>query len=683
MPRASRSGCCAAELDALREGGAALTDVESLRAELETLRDGADRVAELAVALESLREDGAARADVEVLRAELKTLRAAAEQAEAAGERDAKGSADRIEQIAGLARAAHDAAAAGRADQDELRAAVARLGGELVVAREQVEQAAEEALGARGPCRRGRRGREAPPARMPAACARTPQQLRREQAAGNDRLEAAAADVARVDRELSGVPRSRSRVGGGERARPRLDAPADRRRAHRGAGRRRSCRERGARGRAAGRARRGAPPLAEQAGSGVAELRAEVGAVRTLAELANAVAEQSRLASEKQLLAAQAETVVDPGEQAAQVFREMLGLATTSRSGTLEKPQEKPAPEPRSARPGFDDDPAPMATIGIDGKFKQLNPSFCRLVGYQEHEFAKAALAVSARPLALCPAAGGVLRADHGHAGARPRREHVHARRRADGPDHRGDQAVKGEDGRTSHLLLRVEERERAELSGGRTPDERNRAADERAEGAPRAGAASPTNRRIPNPSSAPSSEPRAAPHSPSGPGQPRGPRAADRPAGPPGSAPELAKPRRWFRRFVALIALVFIGAALYVINATFQPFQDEREEAGGVAVQIPEGADAGSIGELLERKGVVADARFFELNATLTLRRGKLLTGNYVLRRNMTNGAAIDALLQGPKVRVVRTFDVTVPEGLSRREAAPAFDRAASRAPT
>ena len=51
----------------------------------------------------------------------------------------------------------------------------------------------------------------------------------------------------------------------------------------------------------------------------------------------------------------------------------------------------------------------------------------------------------------------------------------------------------------------------------------------------------------------------------------------------------------------------------------------------------------------------MIADAPFFELNATLTLRRGKLLTGNYVLRRDMTNGAAIDALLQGPKVRVVR----------------------------
>jgi UPF0755 protein len=145
---------------------------------------------------------------------------------------------------------------------------------------------------------------------------------------------------------------------------------------------------------------------------------------------------------------------------------------------------------------------------------------------------------------------------------------------------------------------------------------------------------------------------------------------------GRPALPPSSPKPRRWFRRLAAVAALAFIGSALWIINSTFQPFQDEREQEGGVAVQVPAGADAGSIGRLLESKGVIEDARFFELNATLTLRRGKLRTGNYVLRRNMTNGAAIDALLQGPKVRVVKTFEVTVPEGLSRREAAPAVDR-------
>ena len=123
------------------------------------------------------------------------------------------------------------------------------------------------------------------------------------------------------------------------------------------------------------------------------------------------------------------------------------------------------------------------------------------------------------------------------------------------------------------------------------------------------------------------------------------------------------------------MIALAFIGAALWAINETFQPFQGAGDEQGGVAVRIPEGADARAIGQLLEDKGVIKDARFFEINATLTLRRGKLVTGNYLLRRRMTNGAAIDALMQGPEVRVVKTFDVTIPEGLSRREAAPAAD--------
>jgi len=145
---------------------------------------------------------------------------------------------------------------------------------------------------------------------------------------------------------------------------------------------------------------------------------------------------------------------------------------------------------------------------------------------------------------------------------------------------------------------------------------------------------------------------------------------------GRPALPPTSPKPRRWFRRGLALLALLAIGAALYAINETFQPFQRENEQEGGVAVQIPAGADARSIGRLLQGKGVVEDARFFELNATLTLRRGKLRTGNYVLRRNMTNGAAIDALIQGPKVRVVKTFSVSIPEGQSRRESARAIDK-------
>jgi uncharacterized YceG family protein len=218
---------------------------------------------------------------------------------------------------------------------------------------------------------------------------------------------------------------------------------------------------------------------------------------------------------------------------------------------------------------------------------------------------------------------------------------------------------------------------------GGRTPEERRRAAEERA--ARRAARERGEHYEPPpeprfDPEPEPAFQPLPAARRAAVAERPPVSRAAraqrigkpGRPALPPSSP----KPRRWFRRLVALLALLFIGAALYGINETFQPLRDEHEQEGGVAVQIPPGADARSIGRLLERKGVIEDARFFELNATLTLRRGKLRTGNYVLRRNMTNGAAIDALLQGPKVRVVKTFSVTIPEGLSRREAAPAIDK-------
>jgi uncharacterized YceG family protein len=140
--------------------------------------------------------------------------------------------------------------------------------------------------------------------------------------------------------------------------------------------------------------------------------------------------------------------------------------------------------------------------------------------------------------------------------------------------------------------------------------------------------------------------------------------------AGRPNLPAHSPRPMRTARRLLALLALLGIGVALYVINATFQPFHGDG--TGSVAVRIPPGVDAGQIGAILAERGVVANARFFELNATLTFRRGDLREGRYVLRRDMSNGQAIEALMQGPKVRVVRTFTVTIPEGLSVREAAP-----------
>jgi len=127
-------------------------------------------------------------------------------------------------------------------------------------------------------------------------------------------------------------------------------------------------------------------------------------------------------------------------------------------------------------------------------------------------------------------------------------------------------------------------------------------------------------------------------------------------------------------RRVLAVLALAFIGGALWLINATFQPFHDDP--TGAVTVEVPAGADAGRIGELLAAAGVIDSARLFEANATLTLRRAKLRPGKYTLPKGMSNGAAIEALMQGPKAKVVRTFKFTIPEGRSRRETIPLVEK-------
>jgi uncharacterized YceG family protein len=166
----------------------------------------------------------------------------------------------------------------------------------------------------------------------------------------------------------------------------------------------------------------------------------------------------------------------------------------------------------------------------------------------------------------------------------------------------------------------------------------------------------------------------------PAPPPPPRRPRAAARrPVPPRGPRTTLNNPRsngrrpagaprhRFPRRILAVLALALIGGALWLINATFQPFHGDPK--GAVVVTVPAGADAGEIGKLLKSAGVVDNAKLFEANATVTLRRSKLRPGKYTLPKDMTNGAAIEALMQGPKARVVKTFKFTLPEGRSRRE--------------
>ena len=125
---------------------------------------------------------------------------------------------------------------------------------------------------------------------------------------------------------------------------------------------------------------------------------------------------------------------------------------------------------------------------------------------------------------------------------------------------------------------------------------------------------------------------------------------------------------RRWGRIVAAAITLVLLGVAAWLLISLFQPFKGESD-GPAVRVSIPRGATLGDIADLLEERGVISSAGFFELRARLAGRSGELKPGSYELREDMSFTAALDALEQGvpPNVTVV-----SIPEGLSRREIAP-----------
>lgn len=120
-------------------------------------------------------------------------------------------------------------------------------------------------------------------------------------------------------------------------------------------------------------------------------------------------------------------------------------------------------------------------------------------------------------------------------------------------------------------------------------------------------------------------------------------------------------------RRAAAVAALTLAGVvAAWFAFSLWQPFHGRGH--GTVAVTIPRGATLGEVAALLERRGVVADAGFFELRARLAGLGSRIEAGTYRLRRDMSYGAAIAVLSKGAAEHVLR---ITIPEGLSRREIA------------
>jgi PAS domain S-box-containing protein len=131
--------------------------------------------------------------------------------------------------------------------------------------------------------------------------------------------------------------------------------------------------------------------LAGEALGELQQARAEAEEARRSADEARARAEQAQAEAELARRAA-----YEALEQASGAW-DGYGSADRSRftrmpaSGHVELPpvRESPRFEPpsRPRREGFDDMPVPMATIDLDGHFRELNYRFSELVGYSEKDF--------------------------------------------------------------------------------------------------------------------------------------------------------------------------------------------------------------------------------------------------------------------------------------------------------
>ena len=113
-------------------------------------------------------------------------------------------------------------------------------------------------------------------------------------------------------------------------------------------------------------------------------------------------------------------------------------------------------------------------------------------------------------------------------------------------------------------------------------------------------------------------------------------------------------------------IALFFV---VLLVVAGFWLNRQVHGHPGGptVRVTVPQGSSAGSIGSLLNRKGVIGNPTVFRLYAMVT-RPGPLQSGEYEFRHHESMGHVLSALQGGGQAAVHK---VTIPEGSSLRQIA------------
>jgi PAS domain S-box-containing protein len=105
------------------------------------------------------------------------------------------------------------------------------------------------------------------------------------------------------------------------------------------------------------------------------------------------MAHMAEAAHQAEFRAEQAEEAAAAAAEAAVLARRSAEEASSQEDRDPRRPlfgRKRDTEPAREKLPGFDDVPDPMATIGMDGRFRELNQAFTDLVGYSEEDFRSA-----------------------------------------------------------------------------------------------------------------------------------------------------------------------------------------------------------------------------------------------------------------------------------------------------
>jgi len=121
-------------------------------------------------------------------------------------------------------------------------------------------------------------------------------------------------------------------------------------------------------------------------------------------------------------------------------------------------------------------------------------------------------------------------------------------------------------------------------------------------------------------------------------------------------------KPKKIIVLVTTLILLVFL-AGWFAINSIFGP--NNREDTKEYSIEIKQGLSTVKIAQILAKKKIIANPKYFQFYVRLNKLDGKLKAGDYTLSPSMSMEEIVDKLIQGQTI----SYKFTIPEGYTLKQ--------------